>query len=782
MNSHRSKSIRRIGKNLDLHNKQLIYSVKKNVDDKQIKNKREIDKKTAQMEYRKVMGEYGLLRVEEPKNTNLKDTNPNKKIVEEKYILQNKPISIIITAYQTQDFIEECLDSIENQTYFFDNNSFEVLVGVDACQDTLNKLLKISHKYRNLHIFMMKDNKGTYVTTNTLLDLAKYENILRFDSDDVMIPEMIKDIIDYIDDYDVIKFKSCEFKENINNIINDSYIYSDGIILFKKYIFDLAGGYSDWRCAADSELLSRISNKFKIREIEAGEKYLFYRRIHDNSLTSGIDTGYKSKLRNKYKKLIRNYRINENIKIKKVVNEYAEIAIEKNINKKQLLSGISFCIPAYKSQKYIEECLDSIQNQSCEKEILVGVDGCVDTLIKIKEIGFKYRNLRVFWFPQNVGTSIIKNTLATYAHYDIISFFDSDDIMNDQYSEFVLKNIKNNNLIRFFYQDFDDKKIIDRNWCALGVMSIYKDNFLKLNGFWEYRVTEDWDFVERWKKMGIDNQIRFFGTKRRLHDNNISYNSNTGSYGDYGKKLLSISKERCDSGKISNDKMIISKCEEIHSTINDYFDHIYCLNLDRRKDKWLKVKERFDKLKIKVERFSGIDGNNLSENELKKYNKINKSEIGCMLSHYNIINDAKKNNYEKILVFEDDIIFIENFHIHFENKISKLNNWKLLYLGASQWQWNNIEFIKDFYYTNNSDGIFALAIHKSMYDEILATANDVTKPIDYKLWETQKKYYKQCYTCFPNLIIADVSDSDIRNKRDNIEHAVRMRWDLSLYK
>ena len=43
-------------------------------------------------------------------------------------------------------------------------------------------------------------------------------------------------------------------------------------------------------------------------------------------------------------------------------------------------NGVSVCITAYKSDKYIKECLDSIMNQTWFKthdnwEIIVGVDG-----------------------------------------------------------------------------------------------------------------------------------------------------------------------------------------------------------------------------------------------------------------------------------------------------------------------------------------------------------------------------------------------------------------------
>ena len=43
--------------------------------------------------------------------------------------------------------------------------------------------------------------------------------------------------------------------------------------------------------------------------------------------------------------------------------------------------------------------------------------------------------------------------------------------------------------------------------------------------------------------------------------------------------------------------------------INDYFDKIICINLDKRPDRWREVQSQFKKAGISVQRFSAIDGN-----------------------------------------------------------------------------------------------------------------------------------------------------------------------------
>ena len=101
-------------------------------------------------------------------------------------------VSIIITAYKMKNYIKETLDSISNQTYFINHSNYEILIGVDGCEETLNYLYTIMDNYSNLRIFMMEKNYGTFITTNTMMSIAKYDNLIRFDSDDIMLPNLIE--------------------------------------------------------------------------------------------------------------------------------------------------------------------------------------------------------------------------------------------------------------------------------------------------------------------------------------------------------------------------------------------------------------------------------------------------------------------------------------------------------------------------------------------------------------------------------------------------------------
>lgn len=231
--------------------------------------------------------------------------------------------------------------------------------------------------------------------------------------------------------------------------------------------------------------------------------------------------------------------------------------------------------------------------------------------------------------------------------------------------------------------------------------------------------------------------------------------------------------------------------EEFHSLIpkdfdiNEYFDKIYCLNLDRRSDRWENVKLYFEKNRIKVQRFSAIDGGNHSKNEniqgLSDNGLIeNSNALACLKSHLSIIKDAKLKGYKKILIFEDDVLLSDNF----SKKIRLVGqlDWKILYLGASQFDWEDISTDNFFYNCKNTLGTFAYAIDSSIYDEAILLFEENSKSVDNYLSLLQEKYKEESFVIFPNIVISDVEDSDIREQKDMFEYSTKMKWNLSDFK
>lgn len=114
--------------------------------------------------------------------------------------------------------------------------------------------------------------------------------------------------------------------------------------------------------------------------------------------------------------------------------------------------------------------------------------------------------------------------------------------------------------------------------------------------------------------------------------------------------------------------------------INDFFEKIYCINIDRRNDRWESCLEEFKKHDLIVERFSAVDGN--SENYNLGYPYDN--ELAGAISHLNVIKEAKKINLKNVLILEDDVKFSENINDLFSEYIKQLpEDWDGINFGGN---------------------------------------------------------------------------------------------------
>lgn len=206
--------------------------------------------------------------------------------------------------------------------------------------------------------------------------------------------------------------------------------------------------------------------------------------------------------------------------------------------------------------------------------------------------------------------------------------------------------------------------------------------------------------------------------------------------------------------------------------LNKYFDKIYCINLDKRYEKWEIAEREFKTHNLNVTRFEAIDGNNLPT-----VDALLPAELGCVCSHLQIVEEAKRNGFQNILIFEDDV-FLDSKFAQKAGLIKNLN-WKLFYFGASQIDWTDIEYTENSYFCKNTLGSFAYAINCSLFDEYIAELKTFNTTVDKCLANLQKKHYGECYTVYPNLVICDVRKSDIRPQQNIFNYANQVKWNIT---
>lgn len=211
-------------------------------------------------------------------------------------------ISVIVPTYNNTKYLEECINSIYASAK---ERDYELLIGIDACEKTLDhiKTLKLNSKTK---VFFFQKNGGPYLIKNTLTKVSKFDKVLFFDSDDVMRDIMIPIIEDGLDKFLVVRPKMSNFKtiKDMNKEDKSRRIWGEGVFGIKKDLFLGLNGFEGWRVAADSDFLARLNrNRAKIWSTN---DTLFYRRVHPESLTMALETGFRSNMRMEYAKISKN--------------------------------------------------------------------------------------------------------------------------------------------------------------------------------------------------------------------------------------------------------------------------------------------------------------------------------------------------------------------------------------------------------------------------------------------------------------------------------------------
>ena len=137
-------------------------------------------------------------------------------------------LSIIVPMYNVEAYIEECLDSLVNQTL----KDFEVLLVDDGCIDSTVSLVKpYLANYSNFHL-LQKENGGLSDARNYAIPYAKGTYICFLDSDDFVEPTLYEKLVNLMDegDYDVC-------------VTDIEFYYKDAN---KRFVMK---GLSDWKAS-----------------------------------------------------------------------------------------------------------------------------------------------------------------------------------------------------------------------------------------------------------------------------------------------------------------------------------------------------------------------------------------------------------------------------------------------------------------------------------------------------------------------------------------------------
>ena len=100
---------------------------------------------------------------------------------------------------------------------------------------------------------------------------------------------------------------------------------------------------------------------------------------------------------------------------------------------KQEKALLTIIVPAYNVEAYIEECLNSLVNQTVRNhKIIIVNDGSTDKCLKYKE---EYEELITYVYQDNKGLGGARNTGMQYVDTPYLTFLDSDDWLSIKFVE-----------------------------------------------------------------------------------------------------------------------------------------------------------------------------------------------------------------------------------------------------------------------------------------------------------------------------------------------------------
>lgn len=154
---------------------------------------------------------------------------------------------------------------------------------------------------------------------------------------------------------------------------------------------------------------------------------------------------------------------------------------------------ISVIVPVYNVEEYLEECLESIKNQTYSNiEVILVNDGSTDHSQAICERYCQQDPRFRLINQENKGLSGARNRGMTESKGELITFVDSDDVLKEDMLEQLIKQVTSDDIdiVECWYTNDQEElaipspenvKIIFQGNAQEALVSLCKDNIVRLN-------------------------------------------------------------------------------------------------------------------------------------------------------------------------------------------------------------------------------------------------------------------------------------------------------------
>jgi glycosyltransferase involved in cell wall biosynthesis len=188
----------------------------------------------------------------------------------------NPIVSVLMTAYNREKYIEEAIESVLSSTL----RDFELLIVDDCSKDnTVSIARKYSLRDDRIKVFVNEKNLGDYPNRNKAASYASGKYIKYLDSDDIIYPHCLSVMVNAMEQFPDAGFGLSAIGDDENpypKSINMKTAYLEhfgiyghfdrapGSSIISKKKFDQVGGFSGKRMIGDNELWFKLARYFPL--------------------------------------------------------------------------------------------------------------------------------------------------------------------------------------------------------------------------------------------------------------------------------------------------------------------------------------------------------------------------------------------------------------------------------------------------------------------------------------------------------------------------------------
>lgn len=195
--------------------------------------------------------------------------------------------------------------------------------------------------------------------------------------------------------------------------------------------------------------------------------------------------------------------------------------------------------------------------------------------------------------------------------------------------------------------------------------------------------------------------------------------------------------------------------------LNDFFPYKVCINLDKRSDRWEKMRSRFAQHNIEqVIRFPALDGKTLKIPTSWNYLP---GAYGCLRSHLAVIEQACEQARQSVLIFEDDAVFDPQLNTRFAECVKQLpQDWDMVLFGGLHGVPPR-KVSPNVTRVTYSLSTYAYAMKHTIYDGFIEVNRQAQRVLDENTRSLQSRF--NCYCFMPHLAWVEEDYSDVREER-----------------